>query len=297
MAKKITNEDIEKRLYDRVNNEYKLVSDYKGGNKHVELLHTVCNNIYTVTPNHFFYDGNRCRCQINIKQPEDFSRRFKEVANNDYEQLTPYRRVHDKIEIKHVSCGHVFSMEPNSFMRGSRCPKCFGKHRKTTEMFKQEVNDLSKGEFELMSEYVNNRTKVKIKHIQCNHEYLVTPKDFLRGNRCPLCKQSKGERMVKNILESKNVIYEIEKCYDDLKVRGKFLPFDFYLPNHNLLIEYDGEQHFKEVKYFGGKKKLESQKRRDGLKNKYALDNNINLLRIPYTLTQNQVVALLSKYL
>lgn len=50
-------------------------------------------------------------------------------------------------------------------------------------------------------------------------------------------------------------------------------------------IEYDGIQHFKPVKYFGGYKTFEDQKRRDNEKNEYCIENNITLLRIPYTET------------
>ena len=62
----------------------------------------------------------------------------------------------------------------------------------------------------------------------------------------------------------------------------KPLPFDFYLPNYNICIEYDGEQHFKPIKYFGGQKAFQSQQQKDEIKNKYCQDNKIKLIRISY---------------
>src|SRR5699024_7144013 len=147
------------------------------------------------------------------------------------------------------------------------------------------------------SEYINNRHKVRIRHLECDRVYLVTPKDYIRGNRCPYCKQSKGERLVRGILDKHKIQYEIEKVYDNLKVRKQSLPYDFYIPSYNLLIEYDGVQHFKPVQYFGGLKKLKSQKRRDNLKNLYAKENGINLLRIPYTYKDKEVEEAILRYL
>src|SRR5699024_5814289 len=283
MAKKITNEVIKERLKNKVGDEYTLVSNYKGGNRKIDLLHSICGKVYSVTPNHFFYDNTRCRCQWNIKQPEVFKKEFEDIAKGNYTQLSDHRRSNEKIKIKHNICDNKFYMETKSFLRGQGCPKRYGNRVKTTEEFSKEVDELSDGSFFLESEYINNRLKVRIRHLECDGVYLVTPKDYIRGNRCPYCKQSKGERLVRGILDKHKIQYEIEKVYDNLKVRNQSLPYDFYIPSYNLLIEYDGVQHFKPVQYFGGLKKLKSQKRRDNLKNLYAKENGINLLRIPYT--------------
>ena len=63
----------------------------------------------------------------------------------------------------------------------------------------------------------------------------------------------------------------------------KKLQFDFYLPKYNLLIEYDGIQHFQPVEYYGGESGYKMNKLRDEIKNDYCMKNEINFLRIPYT--------------
>lgn len=60
------------------------------------------------------------------------------------------------------------------------------------------------------------------------------------------------------------------------------LPFDFYIPDYNTLIEFDGEQHFKPIKYFGGLSAFKVRKRRDDIKTEYAKTHNMMLIRIPY---------------
>jgi hypothetical protein len=67
------------------------------------------------------------------------------------------------------------------------------------------------------------------------------------------------------------------------------LLFDFYLPEHNILIEYDGEQHFKPKSFYRcsietAKKSFNELKRNDIIKNEYCKKNNITLIRIPYTI-------------
>jgi hypothetical protein len=49
-----------------------------------------------------------------------------------------------------------------------------------------------------------------------------------------------------------------------------------------IVVEYDGELHFKSVNYYGGDEALNKTKIRDDIKTKYCLNNNINLLRIKY---------------
>ena len=120
-----------------------------------------------------------------------------------------------------------------------------------------------------------------------NHEWIATVNSVVNsvnsgGTGCPICYDSNGEKKIKNILDQMNIHYENQKTFDDCKDTKK-LRFDFYLLKYNLLIEYDGIQHFKQSDFFGGTKGFESYKKRDRIKNEYADKNNIPLLRIPYT--------------
>ena len=63
---------------------------------------------------------------------------------------------------------------------------------------------------------------------------------------------------------------------------GHWLYFDFYLPDYNCCIEYDGEQHYISTGYYGGKEKLNRNQENDNIKNNYCKEHNIKLIRIPY---------------
>ena len=110
---------------------------------------------------------------------------------------------------------------------------------------------------------------------------MISPSNLLKGHGCPECVNSKGETIISEYLKENNINYISEYTFDDCRNKRP-LPFDFYLPDYNLLIEYDGEQHFEPVDFFGGEEQFEYQKYNDNIKNTYCIKNNINLIRIPY---------------
>ena len=116
-------------------------------------------------------------------------------------------------------------------------------------------------------------------------EFIQIAYHHLKGSGCPICKESKGERLVAKILDFYNIKYIRQKSFSDLKDK-RLLYFDFYLPEYNYCIEYDGEQHYKVSRFFKDKeeayKLLIDNQRRDKIKNEYCISNNIPLLRLTY---------------
>ena len=97
--------------------------------------------------------------------------------------------------------------------------------------------------------------------------------------RCPICNSPKGEDFIIKLLEELGIKFihdeSIWKPYNNLRP-------DFFLPNYNLVIEFDGIQHFEPIDFFGGQKGFEKRKQKDREKNEYCKNNNIDILRIPY---------------
>jgi very-short-patch-repair endonuclease len=93
---------------------------------------------------------------------------------------------------------------------------------------------------------------------------------------------SVGERKIKTYLDRKNIEFVYQKKYVDCCDVNP-LPFDFYLPKYNLIIEYDGRQHTHSIRQFGGEKYLQYTQKHDKIKNEYCAENNINILSISYT--------------
>jgi len=189
--------------------------------------------------------------------------------------------------MKHNICGNVYYVWPGNFLSGSRCPICINpNYNRSTISFRREIYNLVSNEYIAVGEYINSRTKTEMQHNSCGNIFKVLPGNFLRGTRCPHCRYSKGEKAVLDYLNSENISYESEYTFEDLQHKG-LLRYDFYIPKYNLLIEYDGKQHY-EPRDFAGKgqewaeEEFKATQYRDSLKNAYAKDNDINLLRIPY---------------
>ena len=112
----------------------------------------------------------------------------------------------------------------------------------------------------------------------------------LRKTSCSKCKQSYGSSKIEFLLKQNNIDFIKEYCFIDCvnpETKQKFR-FDFYIVDKNYIIEFDGEQHFKEVSIWGGKEGLKKRQLYDKIKNEYCIKNNIGLIRIPYTI-QNKI--------
>lgn len=98
---------------------------------------------------------------------------------------------------------------------------------------------------------------------------------------CPKCKTSKGENLIIDFLNENNISYLYQKKFEGCKYKTS-LPFDFYFPDKNLCIEYDGIQHFMSIEGWGGADEFKLRKKKDKIKNKFCKENNIKLERIRY---------------
>lgn len=130
--------------------------------------------------------------------------------------------------------------------------------------------------------YVNAKTKLRVKHNKCGHIYKVRPDSFLNGRRCPYCSSPKGETTIDKILKSMGIRYESQKTFDNLK-DNRLLSYDFYIPDQDILIEYQGLQHYQPIDYFGGDTTFKKQQGHDKLKAEYAKSHNYKLIAVPYT--------------
>lgn len=95
---------------------------------------------------------------------------------------------------------------------------------------------------------------------------------------------SKGEQFIEKYLKSRHIKYVAQYKLNRVnsKVKKYFL-VDFYLPKHNLFIEYNGRQHYMPVEFFGGIEAFEIQSIRDSELREYCKKKHIKLLEIPYT--------------
>jgi len=173
-------------------------------------------------------------------------------------------------------------------LRGATCKYCMKNKKSNTEEFVKKAIKIHGNRFIYdWVEYKNNIKKVKIFCKRCKEYFMQSPADHLSGYGCGGCVESKGERIIEHILKRSKLIFERQKSFNDCKnpETKRKMKFDFYVLSNNCLIEYDGQFHYKpHPKITKGKqqKDLQNVKYRDEIKNKYAKNNNIKLIRIPY---------------
>lgn len=126
----------------------------------------------------------------------------------------------------------------------------------------------------------------------CGNICSIYGSDLRQGkvNSCSQCIGSQGEKIIQTILDNQQVKYVYNQSYFQDLINPKtnhHLRYDFIILDDNnevsYLIEYDGYQHFKPVEAWGGEERFLSQQYLDQLKNKYAHDKKLKLIRIPYT--------------
>ena len=204
---------------------------------------------------------------------------------------TTGKKIKRMMTIKHNVCGHTYTIPLYEFTDGKRrCGKCKGKLLREhftvgIDEIKTQTVDITQGEYSFIDEtYVNSKTKHLFRHNTCGTVFEKKWEKFKEGQRCPNCNkkgmESGASRFTRDVFDHLNIMYEREKRFTDCinPKTGSQLPFDYYLPKINTLIEIDGEQH--ERASFS-KYAHESILERDRLKDKYAEDNGIELVRIP----------------
>jgi very-short-patch-repair endonuclease len=262
--------------------DYSLV-DYINYKTPITIICKIHGEFKQTPSNHL--QGYCCKKCSNNYQPSniEFIEKLKKVHGDKYDySLVEYKN--NCTDIKIICKKHgVFSQNPIAHRNGSKCPHCSHNKHKTTESFIKEAISIHGDKYDYsLVKYKNVKDYVKIKCIKHNYIFKQTPDNHLSGCGCPKYKLSKGETKIMRYLESKNILYEYQKKFKECKNIFE-LPFDFYLPEYNLCIEFDGKHHFIKNESWGGDEYLNKVKIRDKIKDEYCKNiNNIHLLRIKY---------------
>lgn len=175
------------------------------------------------------------------------------------------------------SCGNEWQATPICVRNGTWCPKCSGQCPIEAERTFREIVKENGGE--VLGNYVNTHTHVEIK-CQHGHIWSTTPHCIKDGHWCRKCSTSKGEAAIIKFLERRGTAY----LHDVKFIPGSLLRTDFIIKigRYTLIIEFDGEQHFREIPFFNKRDSLAERRERDLIKDEYCYDNGIHLLRVPY---------------
>lgn len=236
-------------------------------------------------------NGNCPYCLNRCRTTESFKQEMK-VINPNIEIIGEYINVHTKIKCKCNIDGYEWSTTPDSLInRPTGCYKCSCRKtgercRKTNSNFLLQLKNVNPNIIPLEN-YIDDHTKIKCLCTIHEHVWYVAPNKILHWKTgCPKCASYHNENKLDTILDKWGYNYELQKKFPDC-IDKKPLPFDRYLPDFNILIEYDGEQHYFPIRFGDisneqAKEKFDKVCLHDNIKNKYCKDNNIPLIRIPY---------------
>ena len=206
--------------------------------------------------------------------------------NQNIQVIGQYVNARTKILHKCLICGHEWLAVPDSLLSGrGGCPECRKRlnsirRRKTNEQYAREVSIIDP-DIIVIGNYLGAFVPIEHECAKCGNVWKAQPTNILAGHGCNACNSSVGEKKVASYLTRHYVKFVRQHTFEDCRNIHK-LPFDFYLPNYNACIEYDGAQHFEPVKGFGGIDKFVSTQKNDSIKNNYCDKTGILLLRIRY---------------
>ena len=228
----------------------------------------------------------------------DFVTKANEVHNNYYDySKTVYTDSQTKVVILCPKHG-PFEQAPVSHLYGAGCPDCSNEKAslrflKTKDEFISDAVLVHGNRYDYTNSiYTGVFEKLEIT-CKIHGSFSQSPDAHVNGGAgCPKCNLAKGELKIMRFAEAHGVSLIHQKSFDDCRnpKTNRKLKFDFYDPSRNILIEYDGEQHFRRIT-FGTHPLTEDEMKdiqfKDGLKSEYAKKRGIKLLRIPFTKLKN----------
>ena len=183
-----------------------------------------------------------------------------------------------------------FLTRAGDLRKGKGCKICghkrgCDKQRLTLEEIKNILKEKTDTIEIISQEYINNTKDLRCRCKLCGSEFLRSWGNLQKFTMCPHCNGSYGEKEIINYFKKNDIPYEYQYRFEDCKDK-RTLPFDFYLPQFNLCIEYDGQLHYESARYIKDEEimdlKLQKQQEHDTMKTNYCMEKNIKLLRIPY---------------
>jgi predicted nucleic acid-binding Zn-ribbon protein len=265
--------------------------DYVRSKQEITIVCSIHGEFQQMPCKHLMGHGcpecGKIKC-VRVTSKETYIEKANLKHNNKYDySKVSFNILTDKIEIichekdefgrEHGS----FFMQATCHFQGQGCPKCGNVFRYNTENFIEKVllrfpenniYDYSK------VDYIRTEDKVII-ICPIHGEFLQSPHLHLLGAKCPNCRFSKGNQAVKDLLDKYGVKYEQEFTFEDCMDK-RHLPFDFFLPELNMIIEYQGEQHFQPIY---GEEKLKYTQTHDQIKRDFCKEHNIKEIEIHFS--------------
>lgn len=302
-----TKENIKKMLKEKHPN-IEILSDFKNLSSKVLCRCKKCGYEWEAVINNLKRNNGCPCCNDRFNWDTNSFNNFIIKNKKEFEILGEYKGYYEKILTKCKRCGTIWEPTPVGLIHDNYCcPTCTSKimsekHTLSYEEFIERMDKIKTIKV-IGGKYENAQSIMKFKCLKCGHIWEAKASLISREfNGCPHCNISKGENKIEEFLKENKINFIPQKKFKNCK-DIKVLPFDFYLPNYNMCIEFDGKQHFLPTSFKGEHatekekwEKLRITKFHDKIKEGFCVFNNIKLIRISY-LEFNKIEDILKKEL
>lgn len=290
-----TTESFRKEVF-AINPNILIKGEYVDAKTAIECECLIDGTIWFPKP-HNLLNGTGCpecgRIASNInstKSNEIFLLQLRSI-NSDIVPLQKYIQAKIPIWVMCQKCGHKWQTTPDNLLQNGSCPECSKRQQhdrqvKSNEQFLKELHKVNPMLLPI-DKYYNDHTKIRVKCLIHNYIWPVAPNKILRRHTgCPKCSMYTNEQKIAKFFENMGYTIIPQKRYKQCRDKNP-LPFDIYVKNLNLLIEYQGEQHYKPIRRgsMTEEEALEQFKLvqyHDKIKFDYCTNNNIPLICVPY---------------
>jgi serine protease inhibitor ecotin len=263
---------------------YDLV-DYVNAKTKVIITCPIHGNFEQLPTDHLKVQIGCSKCSNKIKLTnKTFIEKAREKHGHKYNyDLVDYINNYTKVIISCPIHGN-FNQQAKCHLSGKGCFACSGKTPLTNETFIEKAREKHghKYNYDLV-DYIGNKTKVIIS-CPIHGSFSQSPNNHISKKAgCPKCNSSKGEMLIYNYLLEKHIQFIEQKRFKELGNQS----FDFFLPEHNILVEFQGEQHYEPVRFGGisehnAKKFFEKQQKLDNRKKDFCHKYGYILIEIRY---------------
>lgn len=273
--------------------------EYTKNNIKVEIICNEHKNSFMQTPNKHL-SGRGCPLCANVSRNKDNKRSlldFVKESNKIHKNFYDYSKSKYKGALYNIviACPihGEFSQKANDHLNGHGCKKCARENNrikliKTNDQVINKALEIHGNIYDYSK--VNYKGIYKPITIICpkHKEFDQVANAHLNGAGCPKCNRSKGEKLISNILKKNGIKFIEQHKFPECRYRQP-LPFDFFLQDLNICIEYQGSQHYIEKEHWGGKNAFNYLTNNDRIKREFCEKMNIILISIPYTMKKNEI--------
>lgn len=242
-------------------------------------------------------DGKGCLYCNGKFYPGDAFKKAKEVHGDKYEydESMPPQKTDSRIRYRCPVHGWQSSRYDSHVLQGHGCPLCGNytnnlSREERKEIWLKRCKEKFNDRFDYSQfKYVDNDTRGIIICRERHYAFTTSPDTHVRGaGGCPYCVGSTGEVHIRTWLENNHITFEPQYKIpnENLFCKRQYLCVDFYLPQYNMFVEMNGEQHYEYISYFHSKDEsgwtFEDQQIRDDTLRAYCKERHIALLEIRY---------------